>query len=350
MKNGLLIFVVINFVSTSLFGQYDKGKIIHETILSTSIQDNLGGEDALRHIALYLPSGYDNSLKKYPVIYWAHGFGRTPADSIFYEMDNWQNLIDKAIARKVIEPIIMVFVDNTTLFWGSNYANSNLTGKWEDLMSIEIVQHIDNRYRTIKSNKSRGIAGFSMGGYGSLRLAMRNPNVFNAVYALSPAMGALTHSFSLENRRSFKLAAKANSREELLPDFMARAFIAYGRTFTPNFEKPPFYCDLPVTFEMDEIVFHDDVLEIWHNNTLVELIENNISGLRKLKAIKFDWGMYDIPYITASCRTLTNKLGSYGINHYAEEFKGGHRIPKFKDDGPYLTEMLPFFAENLLFE
>ena len=217
-------------------------------------------------------------------------------------------------------------------------------------MAMEVVEHIDSKYRTIAEIRSRGIAGFSMGGYGALRLAMRNPDVYTAVYGHSPAIGALTHSFSLANERSFSIAAKANSKDDLLKDFMARAIIAYGRTFTPNLMKPPFYCDLPITYENDEMVIDDDVLKIWHQNTLVELIDENINGLRKLKAIKFDWGRYDIPYITASCPTLSNKLLSYGIDHYAEEYNGGHGIPKFTDDGPYLTEMLPFFMKYLSFE
>lgn len=350
MRALLYFFTLIIFLPNFLNGQNGKGKIIHEIIEAASLRDNPAGEETTRHVALYLPPGYDNTTKRYPVVYWAHGFGRTPSDSIFYKMDNWQSLLDKAIANKIIAPFIMVFVDNTTQFWGSNYANSKLTGNWADLMSKEIIQHIDQKYRTIKSNKSRGIAGYSMGGYGALRLAMQNPDVYQVVFAQSPAIGALTHEFSVGNSWSFELAAKAESKEDLFRNFMATAIIAYGRTFTPNLDKPPFFCDLPVTYEENETIYHDDILEIWHKNTLVELIEDHISGLRSLKAIKFDWGMYDIPYITASCRTLTSKLESYGIHHDAEEFKGGHGVPKFTDDGPYITEMLPFFALNLSFE
>jgi enterochelin esterase-like enzyme len=350
MKKRILLFHLLLLVSSALFTQGERSTIIHEVIESKSIQNNPGGEDASRHIAIYLPPGYQSTSKRYPVVYWAHGFGRTPADSIFYDMNQWQGLLDKAIAKNIISPIIMVFVDNTTEFWGSNYANSELTGHWEDLMAREVVDHIDSNYKTLSKKESRTIAGFSMGGYGALRLAMRNPEVYGSVYAHSPAMGALTHGFSLANLRSFQIAAKAHAKTDLTNDFMARAIIAYGRTFTPNLDKPPFFCDLPISTEDDEATIHDDVLQKWHDNTLVELVEDNIAGLRMLSGIKFDWGRYDIPYIKESCQTLTNKLLSYRIFHHAEEYNGGHGIPKFTDDGPYLTEMLPFFMEKLSFE
>lgn len=131
MKHGLLLFFLIQFLSSALISQSEGSNIVHEVIEAKSISNNPGGEDASRHIAIYLPSKYTNTTSRYPVIYWAHGFGRTPGDSIFYEMKRWQKLLDKAIAENVISPIIMVFVDNTTHFWGSNYANSELTGNWK---------------------------------------------------------------------------------------------------------------------------------------------------------------------------------------------------------------------------
>lgn len=349
MENRLIVIILLNFVSNTVFCQYNQGTIVHETLVSASILNNQGGENASRHVAVYLPHDYQSTNKRFSVVYWLHGFGLTETDSIYYKMTEWQELIDKAIATKVINPIIMVFVDNTTQYWGSNYANSALTGNWEDLMSKEIVQHIDKRYRTLATNKSRAIAGYSMGGYGAMRIAMKHPDIFSSVYALSPAMGNMTEDFSITQFWAFENAANAKSKDELKGDFQAMALLAYGRTFTPNLNKPPFYCDLPLTFQNDMEVIHDDILKIWHDNTLSGLIDDNISGLRALKAIKFDWGRADIPYIKTSCRSITDKLKNYGISHIAEEFNGDHDIPQFTKDGPLLSEMLPFVALNLVF-
>ena len=44
---------------------------------------------------------------------------------------------------------------------------------------------IDARYRTLATNASRGITGFSMGGHGAMHLALNFPNSFSVVVAQS---------------------------------------------------------------------------------------------------------------------------------------------------------------------
>ena len=44
---------------------------------------------------------------------------------------------------------------------------------------------MDKTYRTIASREGRGLAGHSMGGYGTMRIGMKRPDVFSAIYALS---------------------------------------------------------------------------------------------------------------------------------------------------------------------
>jgi S-formylglutathione hydrolase len=46
-------------------------------------------------------------------------------------------------------------------------------------------QHFIND-RTIPEAASRGLAGHSMGGYGTVRIGMKNPDVFSSLYILSP--------------------------------------------------------------------------------------------------------------------------------------------------------------------
>ena len=71
---------------------------------------------------------------------------------------------------------------------GSFYVNSPVTGNWEDFVVQEVVGYVDNHYRTIARVESRGISGHSMGGFGSLNIAMLHPDVFGAVYSLSPGL------------------------------------------------------------------------------------------------------------------------------------------------------------------
>lgn len=54
----------------------------------------------------------------------------------------------------------------------------------------DLVTYVDANYRTLPNAGARGIAGFSMGGFGAIDLAMRHPDVFGAVYALSAGLMA----------------------------------------------------------------------------------------------------------------------------------------------------------------
>ena len=56
-----------------------------------------------------------------------------------------------------------------------------------DIVFKDVVNYIDQHFRTIAYRNSRGIAGMSMGANGALKIAMLYPEVFGAVYAATPA-------------------------------------------------------------------------------------------------------------------------------------------------------------------
>jgi S-formylglutathione hydrolase FrmB len=70
-----------------------------------------------------------------------------------------------------------------TRYQGSMYSSSLTTGDWENFIARELVAYIDSHYRTIPNRMSRGLAGHSMGGYGTRRIGMKHPDVFSSIYA-----------------------------------------------------------------------------------------------------------------------------------------------------------------------
>ena len=178
-----LIAVVLAFALVNIaISQNVTGTVVTRTINSTYLQ-NTGGENPNRRISVYLPPGYDQSTKRYPVIYYLHGFMNN--DSI---LPNGKNILDMAIAKNKIRPYILVIADNNTLFSGSFYSNSSLTGNWSDFEAKELVAYMDKNFRTIPTRDARGIGGHSMGGYGVLKIAMMYPDVFSCAYAMSPGL------------------------------------------------------------------------------------------------------------------------------------------------------------------
>lgn len=58
----------------------------------------------------------------------------------------------------------------------------------EDVIVRDLVSHADSTYRTINAPEARWIEGFSMGGYGALRLGFKFPGLFGAVSAIGPSI------------------------------------------------------------------------------------------------------------------------------------------------------------------
>ena len=73
-----------------------------------------------------------------------------------------------------------------TKYSGSMYSSSPTIGNWDAFLTQDLVKYVDQHYRTLAKPESRGLAGHSMGGYGTLRIGMKYPGIFSSLYAMSP--------------------------------------------------------------------------------------------------------------------------------------------------------------------
>lgn len=169
------------------------GAVIVHTVPVEALRSNLLGDPAEIRVAVYLPPAYDSSpARRYRSIYLLHGWlGSIDEFGVREGKPGFQGMqlaatMDEAIARGIIAEVIVVVPEGRNRYFGSFYLSSSVTGRWEDAIARELVPWIDARYRTEPGADSRGIAGFSMGGFGAIVLAMKHPDVFGAVYALSP--------------------------------------------------------------------------------------------------------------------------------------------------------------------
>lgn len=335
----LLILITLHL---SLISFAQTGKVVSFTINSKALQ-NIGGEDPNRKVSVYLPPNYDTSTQRYPVIYYLHGF--MGKDNIFPQM---QKVLDEGIARQKIKPFIFVQADQYTLFEGSFYSNSSLTGNWDEFESKELVEYMDKNYRTIPTRDSRGIAGHSMGGYGAFKIGMLHPEVFSSIYALSPGLLAMVKEFG-PNSTSFKEVQNVKTIEDLKKTYYPKVLVAVGRAWSPNPNKPPFFCDFPFSYEGDKMIVNQAILEKWEANMPVYIVDKYADNLRKMSAIKLDWGRNDSPRFPLQIGMLSQRLENLGINHFAEEYIGDHGNKIWSLDGRVLNDMLPFFNDYLKF-
>lgn len=342
MKKIIAVLFAIAFVNISI-SQNISGSVVTKFINSTYLK-NTGGENTNRRISVYLPPGYDQSNKSYPVIYYLHGFMGN--DSIYPMM---KNILDMAIAKNKIRPYILVQADNNTLFSGSFYSNSSLTGNWSDFEAKELVAYMDKNFRTIATRNARGIGGHSMGGYGVLKIAMLYPDVFSCAYAMSPGLLAFVKEFG-PNSDSYKQLAAIKTKDDLDKTYYPRVIAACARAWSPNPNKAPFYFDLPFNYVGDSLVVDTAVYAKWRANMPLYMIDKYAVNLKKLKAIKLDWGRNDAPRFAVQCGMFSQELENHGIEHYAEEYIGTHTNKIWTTDGRVLDEMLPFFNDYLQFD
>ncbi len=129
---------------------------------------------------IYLPDGYDSSGLKYPVVYLLHGNGGNENDWV--NNSNIQAIMDDMIASEEIPPVIVVTPDCGTTWYVDRKENM------ESAFIKDLVPEIDTKFRTVAEREGRVLAGFSMGGYGSLRFAFIYPEMFCAAGLISPAI------------------------------------------------------------------------------------------------------------------------------------------------------------------
>jgi S-formylglutathione hydrolase FrmB len=330
-------------ITQKSFSQVISGKVITFEINAKTLRNN-GGENPNRRVSVYLPPGYEKGNKRFPVIYYLHGFMGT--DSITSQM---KMILDRGIVQQKIRPFILVIASHHTLYEGSFYSNSSLTGNWTDFEANELVAHVDRNFKTMATRDSRGIAGHSMGGYGAIKIGMLFPDVFSSVYALSPGLLAFVKEFG-PNSDSYKELSKIKTQEELNKTYYPKVLVAVARAWSPNPAKPPFYCDLPFAYHGDSLIVNNSVMEKWNQNMPVYMVDKYASNLRKLKALKLDWGRNDASRFPVQCGMFSQRLENLGIDHFAEEYIGNHGNKIWTTDGRVLNDLLPFFNEYLNFD
>ena len=341
MQKIFSLFVLM-VSSISLFAQTE-GTIVIDSVYSENLVNDFG-EKPTREVAVYLPPNYSESDQKYPVIYFLHGFLNDHK-----LINNMKDQLDFAIETYRIRPFILVIPNERTTYDGSFYSNSGIFGNWEDFTAYDLVEYMDSHYRTIANKNSRGISGHSMGGYGAIKIAMHHPEIFSSVYALSPGALAIAREYG-PNSNTFKELSQVKTPEDLNKTYFGKVMVAFGKSWSPNPDNPPFYCDMPFEYEGDNLIINQDVLKKWHANMPLYMIDDNLDNLLALKAIKFDWGRNAGERFTIQCSMFSQVLENAGITHFAEEYIGTHTSGIYSRDGRIPQQMLPFFDYYLEFE
>lgn len=156
--------------------------------------DSLGGD---RRMTVYLPAGYEDTERDYPVLYLLHGMGGD--EDAWQELGRAIQILDNSIASGAAEPMIVVMPNGNAnrlsapgynsegMYIADGQHSADPERKFEASFP-EIMKFVESRYRVKKEKGSRAIAGLSMGGGHSWRISMLQPDDFGYVGLFSAAV------------------------------------------------------------------------------------------------------------------------------------------------------------------
>lgn len=150
------------------------GKIIEQLVVKSDIL----GKNV--KYTVYLPADYNSSERSYPVVYLLHGY--TDDNTGWLQFGEINRYADKAIAEGTIPPMIIIMPNGDSSWYINSYDGKE---KYEDFFIKEFMPSVEKTFRIKAEKKFRGIAGLSMGGYGTLIYALKHADLFAACAPLS---------------------------------------------------------------------------------------------------------------------------------------------------------------------
>ncbi|MGX7896401.1 alpha/beta hydrolase [Tsuneonella sp. HG222] len=297
-----------------------------------SLEGNLEGNSADREVMVVLPPSYGKEPdRRYPVVYYLHGFAIDGRN--FY---NYMN-VPKAVADNAAagREFIVVVPDTLTRMGGSMYSDSVTTGNFRQWIATELVAYVDAHYRTIARPAGRGLAGHSMGGYGTWVTAMSYPGVFDAIWAQS-ACCVTPRGETVETAAAMGKVPFAQVDQS---GFGMRAGLASMTAWSPNPKNPPFHADFPLGADgkVDELV-----IAKWAANSPLAMVPGHIAALKSYKAIASDVG--DKDGLAAQDQAISEQIAAFGIANSFEVYPGTHTD---KIGQRFSDLVLPFMAQHL---
>ncbi|HEY0118696.1 MAG TPA: alpha/beta hydrolase-fold protein [Cellulomonas sp.] len=286
-----------------------------------SLAGNLLGDPADRWVVVTLPPSYFTSQERYPVVYFLEGVG-TQAGQLAGDRASIAHQMQAAGARE----FIVVEADGINSLGANFYANSPVGGNMADFLSQDLVGTVDASFRTIANRQARALAGFSMGGLGTVNLGLSRPDVFGSLYALSPPLLSPGTDLGV-------LGTDPGTGD------------AYAAAFAPDptATAPPYAHVLDPTVPFSQ---QDPAVVAAYQRGLGDLPDKVAAYLAqpyRLSHVRVSYGLWDgYAFIGPGCDYLVALLEQNGIPHSLRTFGGPHAIdPGFVD-----SDFVSYFTQQ----
>ncbi|MDR9364215.1 MAG: alpha/beta hydrolase family protein [Balneolaceae bacterium] len=168
----LFLFILLPAVLPAQTSTIHESLAIESSVLNKNVNYNI-----------YLPNGYEESNRSYPVLYLLHGY--TDNEIGWTQFGEVQQIADEASESLSVTDMIIVMPDAGVSWYINNHDGSV---NYEHFFTQELIPHVDETYRTRATKEFRAVAGLSMGGYGTLIMATKHSELFTAAAPLSAAV------------------------------------------------------------------------------------------------------------------------------------------------------------------
>jgi S-formylglutathione hydrolase FrmB len=320
-----------------------KGKVAFHKYASEVLKLNPLKDPYVRDVIVYTPPSYSPSRSKgYTTVYGLSGYGGNGRSSFLNYNPHDENIeerMNRMISTGKCGETIVVLIDCFTRFGGNQYINSIATGRYEDYITQEIVPFVDKIYNT--NPKGRAVFGKSSGGYGSIVLGMRKPEIFHA-FADHSGDAAFEYCYLKDFPTALNSFREAGGVKEwfenywnkgnrhILADLRAKNTLGMAAHYSPNPNSKDLGADLP--FDSSTGEFRPKVWRRWLKWDPTRMIEKYERNLRKLKLIYVDCGTKDEENLIWGARIIHSKLQKMRIRHVYEEFEDGHMNIQYRYD------------------
>ncbi len=246
--------------------------------------------------------------------------------------ENQPQQIDRLVGSKKAPPALYVFVDAFTYWGGSQFINSALCGKYEDMIVKELVPKIKNEFPVDDIGKKWMVMGGSSGGYGALHLSSSHPKVFPWAIALAPdslfEVSLLPELYEAQteiaNRGGLKEANRLHKKGKLLKS--RNGFkVLNALAMSACYGTKKWHDKLP------HFPFNTDTLEIdvgewkkWLEKDPVRFIPRRKKNVKLLKGIYLACGKRDQFQLHYGSRRIRTALKMMNAKNVYDEFDGGH--------------------------
>ena len=159
--------------------QFPETEVVKLAQMESKLLSKFHGRKIMLRAGVALPQSYkDNKDRKYPSIYEVPGFGG----------NHFAALSSPGRGKTAVEgeEVVHITLDPDCPLGHHVFADSANNGPWGKALTEEFIPFLEKEFRLIPQSWARLVTGHSSGGWSSLWLQLKYPNVFGGVWSTAP--------------------------------------------------------------------------------------------------------------------------------------------------------------------